>query len=64
MIEGDVDFAASGLLADSLVRLGFLTVLSRKNVVGSIGAISSDRHERLLKTLSKHLTANLSGRTP
>ena len=58
--SGDSDFAASGLL----VRLGFLTVLSRKNIVGSIGAISSDRRERLLKTLSKHLTANLSGRTP
>jgi mRNA interferase MazF len=62
--SGDADFAASGLLADSLVRLGFLVVLSRKNVVGSIGSISRERHERLLKTLSTHLTANFGGRTP
>ena len=62
--SGDADFAASGLLADSLVRLGFLTVLSRRNIVGSIGAISPERHERLLKILSKHLTASVGGQTP
>jgi mRNA interferase MazF len=62
--SGDADFAGSGLLADSLVRLGFLTVLSRRNIVGSIGAISHERQERLLKTLSTHLTANVGGRTP
>lgn len=53
------DFASSGLLAQSLIRLGFLAVLSRKNVAGSIGAISRQRHERLLKALSGYLTANL-----
>src|ERR1044072_2743159 len=62
--SGDSDFATSGVLADSLVRLGFLTLLSRKNIVGSIGAISHERHQRLLKTLSTHLTANVSGRNP
>ena len=56
----DADFAASGLLADSLIRLGFLTVLPRRSVVGSIGSLSRERHERLLKTLSAHLTANRS----
>ena len=33
----DAGFATSGLLADSLIRLGFLTVLPRRSVVGSIG---------------------------
>jgi mRNA interferase MazF len=49
------DFSTSGLLAESLVRLGFLAVLPRKNIVGSIGAIAPERHARLLRKLSRHL---------
>lgn len=56
----DVDFESSGLLAESLIRLGFLAVLPRKNVAGSIGAVSKERHERLLKTLADYLTAKLA----
>jgi|ERR1051325_11921523 len=52
---GDTDFATSGLLAESLIRLSFLAVLPRKNIAGSIGAISSKRHKRLLNTLSDYL---------
>jgi len=52
---GDPDFSSSGLLSESLIRLGFLAVLPRKNVAGSIGAISSERHKRLLKRLSDYL---------
>lgn len=55
----DPDFAASGLLAPSLIRLGFLVVVPQKNVAGAIGAISSERHERLLKNLSNHLLQGL-----
>ena len=51
----DSDFATSGLRRASLIRLGFLAVLSRSAVIGSIGAISSDRHRRLLKRLSDYL---------
>ncbi len=56
----DVDFASSGLLAESLIRLGFLAVLPRKRVVGSIGAISTQRHRRLLLTLSNYLAESIS----
>ena len=42
---GDPDFAGSGLLSESLISLGFWAVLSRKSIAGSIGAISSERHE-------------------
>lgn len=49
------DFNSSGLLAKSLIRLGFLTVLPRSRIMGSIGSISSERHKRLLKTLSDYL---------
>ena len=51
----DVDFKDSGLRSASLIRLGFLAVLSRNAVIGSIGAISDDRHKRLLMNLSDYL---------
>ena len=51
----DTDFATSGLIAESLIRLGFLAVLPRKNIVGSIGAIAPERHTRLLRKLSRYL---------
>jgi mRNA interferase MazF len=51
----DADFSSSGLKSESLVRLGFLAVLPRSRIVGSIGSISSERHKRLLNTLSDYL---------
>ena len=51
----DADFAASGLVAESLIRLGFLVSLPDKLIAGSIGSISLERHERLLKKLSDYL---------
>lgn len=51
----DADFASTGLKSESLVRLGFLAVLPRSDVLGSIGSISSDRHKRLLRTLCEYL---------
>ncbi len=51
----DPDFSATGLRSQSLIRLGFLAVLPRNQIIGSIGAISSERHQRLLKTLSDYL---------
>jgi mRNA interferase MazF len=51
----DTDFASSGLKTKSLIRLGFLAVLPRSKIIGSIGSIALDRHKRLLKTLSDYL---------
>ena len=51
----DDDFLMSSLVADSVIRLGFLAVIPRKNIIGSIGTISSDRHRRLLHTSSNYL---------
>jgi len=53
----DTDFASSGLKSESLIRLGFLAVLPRSSVIGSVGSISPERHKRLLKTLSDYLVA-------
>ena len=51
----EADFALSGLKSESLIRLGFLAVLTRGSIIGTIGSISSERHKRLLKTLSDYL---------
>lgn len=51
----DVDFGSSGLVADSLFRLGFLALIPRNKLIGSIGSIAPARHKRLLKNLSDYL---------
>ncbi|MCI0490309.1 MAG: type II toxin-antitoxin system PemK/MazF family toxin [Blastocatellia bacterium] len=52
---GDADFLSSGLKEESLIRLGFLVVVPRSKIAGSIGSISSERHKRLLQRLSDYL---------
>ena len=54
--SADEDFKSSGLRSTSLIRLGFLAVLPRHSVLGTIGSISTERHKRLLRKLSDYLT--------
>ncbi len=51
----DSDFVSSGLVRESLIRLGYLAVLPRNQIIGAIGSISSTRHKRLLEKLSAYL---------
>ncbi len=51
----DRDFAVSGLVGESLIRLGYLTVVPQSQIVGVIGSISSIRHQGLLEKLSSYL---------
>lgn len=51
----DADFAASGIKAPSLIRLGFLATLPTRHLLGRIGAIDSTRLQRLIGNLSRHL---------
>lgn len=53
--DADADFRASGLSEPSLIRLGYLSVVSRNDVLGSLGHISQSRHQRLLDRLSSYL---------
>ena len=53
--DTDNDFKQSGLLQTSLIRLGFLAVLPLSSIAGSIGNISTERHQRLLFNLSEYL---------
>jgi mRNA interferase MazF len=59
IVRTDSDFVASGLLSDSIIRLGFLMTVSSSHAVGSVGSISRERHEHLLRRLSAHLVKNL-----
>ena len=60
ILTKDNDFNNSGLVADSLIRLGFLAVIPKSKIIGSIGTISDERHQRLLINLSNFLTKNLN----
>lgn len=58
----DADFVSSGLISASVVRLSFLVVVPRTEIVGSIGSVSPERHRRLLRSLSSHLLDDLHPR--
>lgn len=57
ILPTDKEFAASGLKAGSLIRLGFLAVLPDSSLLGKIGSISSERRLRLLANLCHHLSS-------
>ena len=54
------DFRRSGLKALSLIRLGYLVVLPADRLLGVLGSISSERHERLLQQLGAFLQSGRS----
>lgn len=60
--DTDRHFVGSGLRATSVIRLGFLALLPRSRIAGSIGVITPELHRRLLIRLSQHLVAELSDR--
>ncbi len=51
----DADFRTSGLKAVSLIRLGYLAVLPRREIKGRLGSVSAVRWNRLLTRLSDFL---------
>ncbi len=57
ILQRDLDFAASGLQMDSLIRVGFLAIYTPQQIIGSIGDISTERHRRLLKQLADFLVS-------
>jgi mRNA interferase MazF len=52
---GDKEFAASGLKAASVIRLGFLAVQPESALLGKIGVLSPECRHRLLSNLCRHL---------
>ncbi len=54
------DFRRSGLKSASLIRLGFLAVLPADHLLGALGSISLERHNRLLQRLAAFLATERS----
>jgi mRNA interferase MazF len=44
ILRSHSDFAESSLKSDSLIRLGFLALLPKKDIIGTIGSVSPERH--------------------
>src|SRR5215210_1066650 len=42
---GENDYVSSGVAATSLIRLGYLGLVSQTDVLGTIGEISKERHK-------------------
>ena len=57
ILRTDKDFADSGLQMDSLIRVGFVAIYTERQIIGSVGEISSGRHRRLLKQLAEFLVS-------
>jgi mRNA interferase MazF len=55
LADSDADFAQSGLISTSVIRLGFLAVIEETRIAGSVGSISTERHQRMIKHLSSYL---------
>lgn len=55
--SSDAEFGSTGLKTASLICLGFLAVLPEADMLGAIGSISRERHQRLLANLYRHLSA-------
>ncbi len=53
--EKDIDFKKSGIIKESIIRLSFLAVISNNIIAGTIGSISEERHQKLLRRLSNYL---------
>ena len=53
----DADFAESGLFFSSVIRLGFLAILPKTRIIGTIGHVPYDRHEALLHRLRDYLVS-------
>jgi mRNA interferase MazF len=57
IMQSDADFGMSGLRTDSLIRIGFLAIYTKDQVLGSIGEISVSRHRRLRLQLANFLVS-------
>lgn len=60
----DADFASSGLMDTSLIRVAFLALLPAREFLGDIGSVSPERHRRLLERLASFLQKSANDPKP
>jgi len=51
----DPDYATSGIVTESVIRLGFIASIPSRDALSIIGQISTERHQRLIRRLSDYL---------
>ncbi|MCX6154057.1 MAG: type II toxin-antitoxin system PemK/MazF family toxin [Candidatus Kapabacteria bacterium] len=49
------DFQTSGLIKESIIKLGFISVLPTQFIEGTLGNISKESHKLLIKRLCDYL---------
>ncbi|MEI6090277.1 MAG: type II toxin-antitoxin system PemK/MazF family toxin [bacterium] len=54
--EKSLDFSNSGLIKESLIRLGYLSVIPSNFIEGKLGFISKENHKILIKRLCDYLS--------
>jgi mRNA interferase MazF len=57
ILLNDADYLTSGLQADSLIRVGYVSIYTRQQIIGSIGEISPERLRRILHRLATFLVS-------
>jgi mRNA interferase MazF len=55
LVDSHPAFPKSGLKSTSLFRLGSLAVLSTEDIVGTIGVLKQDLHDKLINNLTDFL---------
>lgn len=53
--QGTKDFSTSGLVKESIVRLGYISVIPTQYIEGKLGFINKDTHKLLIKRLCSYL---------
>jgi mRNA interferase MazF len=53
--NNDIDFNESGLIQQSLIRVGYLAIIPNKIIAGIIGKISVSRLQKIKKQLAEFI---------
>ncbi|WP_411823390.1 type II toxin-antitoxin system PemK/MazF family toxin [Leptospira sp. 'Mane'] len=57
--NADPDFTQTGLKRSGLVRLGFISYLPEKRILGIIGSLPKIRYQKVIKRFIDHLSCEL-----
>ncbi len=55
LLKGSNDFETSGLDYSGLIRLGFLSTISKERIIGVLGNVSPETYSLLINRLINHL---------
>ncbi|GAB1447181.1 hypothetical protein MASR2M44_01720 [Bacteroidota bacterium] len=56
--QNDIDFIESGLIQQSLIRVGYLAIIPHKISAGTIGKIASKRLQKIKNQLAEFILSD------